>query len=108
MDVSEVPQPTQVTAADLYRELVGMRSDLGRVLTHQEAVDVRNKNADSIHIDHESRIRLLEQVDAEDFKELKGRVNSLEKFRWMLVGAMILIEVATTVVIVLISNHSHL
>ena len=50
-----------VTIADLYRELVGMRSDLTRVLTKQEATDVRNVSADLIHADHEARLRMLER-----------------------------------------------
>lgn len=54
-------QVGQVTVADLYRELVGMRADLSKVLTHQEAVDTRNQNADRIHADHEARLRMLEK-----------------------------------------------
>lgn len=53
--------PGTVTIADLYRELVGMRSDLTRVLTHQEAIDVRNVSADRIHADVEARLRTLER-----------------------------------------------
>ena len=45
-----------VTIADLYRELVGMRSDLTRVLAKQEATDVRNLRADQIHADVEARL----------------------------------------------------
>ena len=50
-----------VTIADLYRELVGMRSDLTRVLAHQEATDLLNHNAEQIHADHETRLRMLER-----------------------------------------------
>jgi hypothetical protein len=50
-----------VTVADLYRELVGMRSDLSRVLAHQEATDLINRGAEQIHADHESRLRALER-----------------------------------------------
>jgi hypothetical protein len=53
--------PGAVTIADLYRELVGMRSDLTRVLAHQEATDLINRSADQIHADHESRLRVLER-----------------------------------------------
>jgi hypothetical protein len=53
--------PGSVTIADLYRELVGMRSDLTRVLAHQEATDLLNHNAEQIHADHETRIRALER-----------------------------------------------
>ena len=50
-----------ITVGDLYRELVGMRSDLSKVLAHQEAVDTRNRNADQVHLDHETRLRGLER-----------------------------------------------
>ena len=62
-----------VTTADLYRELVGMRSDLTRVLAHQEATDLINRGAEQIHADHEARIR------------------ALERFRYTLVGVAIVI-----------------
>ena len=50
-----------ITVADLYRELVGMRSDLARVLAHQEATDLINRSAEQIHADHEARLRALER-----------------------------------------------
>jgi hypothetical protein len=50
-----------VTVADLYRELVGMRSDLSRVLVHQEAVDTRMQTSEQLHADHEARLRNLER-----------------------------------------------
>ena len=53
--------PGAVTIGDLYRELVGMRSDLSRVLAHQEATDLINSGAERIHADHEARLRGLER-----------------------------------------------
>jgi len=50
-----------VTIGDLYRELVGMRSDLARVLAHQEATDLINRGSEQVHADHESRLRALEK-----------------------------------------------
>ena len=50
-----------VTIGDLYRELVGMRADLSRVLAHQEATDLINRGAEQIHADHEARLRILER-----------------------------------------------
>lgn len=61
-------QPGTVTMADLYRELVAMRTDVARALTRIEVIDSRNGDADKLHADHESRIR------------------TLEAFRWKLVG----------------------
>ena len=53
-----------VTTADLYRELIGMRSDVVRAMTRLEM-------ADRIHSDHELRLR------------------SLEQFKWKLLGAVL-------------------
>lgn len=52
--------PGQITIGDLYRELVGMRGDLAKALTHIEVIDSRNLGADQVHIDHEARLRALE------------------------------------------------
>ena len=62
----------QVTIGDLYRELVGMRGDLTRSLTKLEVIESRNTDADRLHADHETRIR------------------QLEKFKWQIIGALIL------------------
>ena len=61
-------QPGQVTIADLYRELVGMRQDVGKALVRIEVIDSRNTDAEKLHLDHESRLRVL------------------EAFRWKLTG----------------------
>jgi hypothetical protein len=59
--VSDLLPAGTVTVADLYRELVGMRADLSRVLVHQEAIDTRMQTADRLDTDHETRIRGLER-----------------------------------------------
>ena len=61
--------PGSVTVADLYRELIGLRSDIVRALTRVERIDTVNQAADEIHRDHEMRLR------------------GLESFRWKLAGA---------------------
>jgi hypothetical protein len=50
-----------ITIKDLFNELVGMRTDLTRVLTHMERIDTRNENADKMHADVEIRLRALER-----------------------------------------------
>lgn len=68
----------QVTNADLYRELVGMRTDVGRALTRLEVIDARNKTADTIHADYETRLR------------------ALEAFRWKLVGLALAVSLLSS------------
>lgn len=64
MSESTVIPSGAVTTADLYRELIGMRSDVVKAVTRLEI-------ADGIDKDHESRLRDLEQ------------------FKWKLLGAVL-------------------
>lgn len=66
--------PGSVTTADLYRELIGLRGDLGRALLRLERLDTVNSTAEEIHRDHEVRLR------------------ALEAFRWKLAGACLLVS----------------
>lgn len=54
------PIPGVVTIGDIYRELIGMRQDVGKALTRLEVIDNRNADADRLHADHEARLRALE------------------------------------------------
>ena len=54
MDGPEVIPAGAVTTADLYRELIGMRVDVTRVITKLDT-------AERIDQDHEARIRQLER-----------------------------------------------
>ena len=49
------------TNDDLYREIVGLRADVGRALTQIEVLQTRNTEADRIHADQEARLRILER-----------------------------------------------
>lgn len=61
-------QPGLVTIGDLYREIVGMRSDVAKALTRIEVIDSHNTATAGDITDHENRIR------------------SLEAFKWKLTG----------------------
>ncbi len=61
--------PGTVTVADLYRELTGLRTDVGKALIRLEHVDTVNQAAEQLHSDHEARLRVL------------------ESFRWKAAGA---------------------
>jgi hypothetical protein len=84
--VSELGAGT-VTVADIYREVIGMRTDVQRALTRVEVIDAKNANADQIHADHESRIR------------------QLEVFRWKLTGLSVVLGMVAGVVSGIIANH---
>jgi hypothetical protein len=86
--VSELPTG-QVTIGDLYRELVGMRGDLARSLSKLEVMEARHGDAERQQADHEGRLRTME---ASIPTGLEGRVMALEKFRFQLLGALIVVQ----------------
>lgn len=81
--------PGTVTIADLFRVLTDMRSDIGKALEKLAVIDSRNQNADSVHADHESRLRALAETRAPktDVEALERRVTALERVRYKLTGA---------------------
>lgn len=46
--------------AAIQADLSALRTDTGKALTRLEVIDTRNKSADSLHLDQETRIRILE------------------------------------------------
>lgn len=58
--MSEIP-PGQVTVADLYRELTGIRQDLTSVLTGSRLAEERHNVNVAAHEDYERRLRVLER-----------------------------------------------
>lgn len=71
--MSEMIPAAGVTVADLYRELVGMRSDIIRALEKLAVIDAQSKDISAGHADHEMRIR------------------SLEAFKYKLIGVLVLL-----------------
>jgi len=51
----------QVTVADLYREMVEVRNQIGNLVTGFTLAEERHKNDQEVHRDHERRIRGLER-----------------------------------------------
>ena len=67
--------PGAVTTADLYRELVGLRTDITKALERLAVIDAKSQDTEARHNDHELRLR------------------SLEAFKWKLAGACIALSV---------------
>jgi hypothetical protein len=78
-----------VTNADLYRELLAMRVDVGKALTRIEVIDNRNTAADRIHADFEIRIR------------------ALEAFKWKLAGGALTMAAAAGIISGAVAAHIH-
>ena len=96
--------PGSVTIADLYRELLAMRTDVTQALSRLERVDERNHAAERVQDDHETRLRVLES--APDVPaDLEGRVRALEKMAWKLTGAFAVVNALAVLVEWLIWSH---
>ena len=78
-----------VTISDLYHELVGLRTDVAQMLTKMERVEERSAAFDRGLADHEARMRALENAVP---SSLEVRIMSLEKFRYLLLGALVVIQ----------------
>jgi hypothetical protein len=82
---------TDITAADLYREVTGMRAEVAAALTKLAVIETRNGLSDAAHADQESRLR------------------ALERFRYSLMGAAVLAGVlagsATGFVSAIVTAH---
>ena len=55
-------QPGQVTVADLYKEVVQVRQDIGTVAIGVRLAEERHLTNVSVHDDHERRVRALERA----------------------------------------------
>jgi hypothetical protein len=53
------PSPP-VTPGDVYTELLGMRSDIRTLITESALNKAHNASLDSLHTDHEIRLRRIE------------------------------------------------
>lgn len=92
----------QVTVADLFRELVGMRTDITKVLTRMERIDERSSQSEETQRDHEGRLRAAETALGEvrpqvaqvvrEHADAEARMRLLEKFRWQIAGALLAIN----------------
>lgn len=80
--------PGTVTLADLFRVMSAIQADLGKVATRLEVINSRNQNADEIHRDHETRLRMMEAALP---PALDKRLSVLEQVRAKQAGAMALL-----------------
>ena len=55
-------QPGQVTVADLYKEVVQVRNDIGTVAIGVRLAEERHLTNVSVHDDHERRLRSIERA----------------------------------------------
>ena len=51
----------RITNSDIYRQQLAMDTDLRALAVKLAVLDVRNQGADTLHADHEARLRVLER-----------------------------------------------
>ena len=83
------PSAFNVSLSDLYHELVALRQDVSVALAKMERTNERANAADQRVADHETRLRDLESAVP---SSLEVRIMSLEKFRWQVLGALVVIN----------------
>ena len=94
MPAPEIPA-SNVTVADLYHEIAGLRADVTAALTRMERSDERGAGLERTQADHEARVRALENAIP---SSLEVRIMALEKFRWQIAGALVVIQVLAVVI----------
>lgn len=99
--------PGTVTLADIFRVMSAMQADMAKVATRLEVINSRNQNADEIHHDHESRLRVIEAATP---KNLDIRLGALEAARWRAQGMATLFGalsggVVATLIAYLLTHH---
>ena len=94
MAPAEIPG-SSVTVADLYHEMVGLRADVTAALTKMERSNERGAAAERVQSDHEARLRVLENAVP---SSLEVRMMALEKFRWQIAGALVVLNAMAIVI----------
>lgn len=88
--------------ADVYVLMTELQATMTEIRTHMERIDTRAEYADRQVGDMEARLRVIESTSpglrAGDTKELSGRVEALERFRYTLAGALALLAFVLSVV----------
>jgi len=92
--IGEIPA-SGVTISDLYHELVALRADVAAALSKMERANERAATAERLQADHETRLRTLENAVP---SSLEVRMMALEKFRWQIAGALVVLNVMAIII----------
>lgn len=92
--MSDLP-PGSVTLSDLYAAINALRGEIAIALARLGVIESRNGDADSIHGDHEARLRVLERAVPAG---LETRITALERMAWKLVGAFATVNALAVIV----------
>jgi len=115
------PGTVTITLKDVYQQTQSLEKSLSGALTtlnltmlsiknHLEQLDSRNAAADELHREQSDRIRAAENVLsganlATVLPDHEVRVRSLERFKYTLLGAVIVINGAAAYIEYLLTHH---
>ena len=109
--LKDVYQQTQSLEKSLSDALSTLNLTMQSIKGHIETLDTRNAAADQIHVEHAGRITKVESVllaaQPEAMKtDFEIRIRSLERFKYTLFGAVIVVNAAAAYIeYLLIHNH---
>lgn len=93
--LKDVYQQTQSLEKSLSDSLATLNLTMTQIKSHIAGQDTRNAAADQIHAEHGIRLTTIEAIVAQAQPvQLGARVASLEKFKYLLLGAIIVLQAA--------------
>lgn len=111
----------RITLKDVYQQTQSLEKSLGDALGtlnltmqqikgHIETLDSRNAAADQLHVEHAQRITLVETSLAKAdlavrLPDTEVRVRALERFKYTLLGAVIVVNAAADWLFYLLSHR---
>ena len=103
--------PGNIGIADVYRVVTDLQSALTKIGEHLARVDTRNEFADRQAADVEARLRVIEAARPTEYaatiEALTIRVATLERFRYMLAGAIALLTLLLTMAGYFVGSSVH-
>lgn len=110
--LKDVYQQTQSLEKSLGDSLATLNLTMVSIKSHLETLDSRNSAADELHREHSDRIRKLEIItDAANSKvthaDYEVRLRGLERFKYTLFGAIIIVNGAIGFIEYLLAHKGH-
>jgi hypothetical protein len=108
--LKDVYQQTQSLEKSLSESLSALNLTMTQIKSHIDGQDQRNAAADQLHVEHGARLTSLEATvnQAQPVKvqaDFEARIRSLERFKFTLLGAVIVINGAAAFIEYLLTHR---
>jgi len=108
--LKDVYQQTQSLEKSLYDSLATLNLTMTQIKSHIDSQDQRNAAADQLHVEHGTRLTTVEAIlqQAQPItvhNDQETRLRSLERFKYTLLGAVIVINAAAAYIEYLLTHH---